>query len=258
MDMSRMKVDLNQMMQGQVCLVTGATRGIGQAIAKELGVRRGIIVGTSTSEEGASAISTFLAESGIAGRGMVLDVTQTEIVEETAHRVHAEFGSPTVLVNNAGITRDHLMLRMRETDWDEVLDTNLKSAYRMSRACIRGMIRAGGGRIINIASVVGVTGNPGQANYCAAKAGLIGFTKSLAQELASRRIAVNVIAPGFIATDMTRELTETQKNRILDLVPAGRLGSPEDVAMAAVFLASPMADYITGTTLHVNGGMHMA
>ncbi len=253
-----MNLDLNRMLQDRVCLVTGATRGIGRAIALALGKRQGIVVGTSTTQTGAAAITDYLSGTGINGRGMVLDVTDNDSVEAVVVAVTDEYGPPEILVNNAGITRDNLMLRLREQEWDAVLDTNLKSAYRMTRACLKGMMRAQSGKIINIASVVGVTGNPGQANYCAAKAGLQGLTKSLAQELATRQITVNAIAPGFIATDMTDRLKEEQKNAVLGRVPMKRLGSPDDVAMAAVFLASPMADYITGTTVHVNGGMYMA
>lgn len=249
--------DLNRMLQDRVCLVTGASRGIGRAIALALGERGGTVIGTSTTEGGAGSISAELAEAGITGRGLVLDVTDNDSVEAAVTAVTDEYGAPGVLVNNAGITRDNLMLRMKEEEWDAVLDTNLKSAYRMSRACLRGMVRARAGRIISIASVVGATGNPGQANYSAAKAGLQGFTKSLAQEVAGRGITVNVIAPGFIATDMTGVLSEDQKSAILERVPMGRLGLPEDIAQAVVFLSSPMADYITGTTIHVNGGMYM-
>ena len=249
--------DPNQILNDQVCLVTGASRGIGRAIAMALGAAGATVVGTATSEAGADAISQGLGDAGINGKGMVLDVTDNASVESVVKAVTDEFGAPTVLVNNAGITRDNLMMRMKEEDWDAVLDTNLKSAYRMTKACLRPMTRARFGRIINIASVVGVTGNPGQANYCAAKAGLQGFTRSLAQEVAVRNITVNVIAPGFIATDMTDALGEEQKSAILGRVPMGRLGSPDDIAQSAVFLASPMADYITGTTIHVNGGMFM-
>jgi 3-oxoacyl-[acyl-carrier protein] reductase len=249
--------DMTAMLNDQVCLVTGASRGIGRAIASALGAQNAIVVGTATSEGGADAISAYLESGGIRGRGMVLDVTDGESVDSLVRAVSGEFGSPAVLVNNAGITRDNLMLRMKEEEWDAVIDTNLKSAFRMTRACLRPMTRARAGRIINIASVVGATGNPGQANYCSAKAGLVGFSKSLAQEVASRNITVNVIAPGFIATDMTGSLTDEQKSTILQRVPMGRLGSPEDVAMAVVYLASPMASYVTGSTLHVNGGMYM-
>lgn len=249
--------DLNRMLQDRVCLVTGASRGIGRAIALALGERGGTVIGTSTTEGGAGSISAELDEAGITGRGLVLNVTDNDSVEAAVTAVTDEYGAPGVLVNNAGITRDNLMLRMKEEEWDAVLDTNLKSAYRMSRACLRSMVRARAGRIISIASVVGATGNPGQANYSAAKAGLQGFTRSLAQEVAGRGITVNVVAPGFIATDMTGVLSEDQKSAILERVPMGRLGLPEDIAQAVVFLSSPMADYITGTTIHVNGGMYM-
>lgn len=247
----------NQMLKEQICLVTGASRGIGRAIALALGAAGATVVGTATSAASADAISNGLAEAGVSGKGMVLNVTDNESVASVIAAIAEEFGAPTVLVNNAGITRDNLMLRMKEEDWDAVIDTNLKSAYRMCKACLRPMTKARFGRIINIASVVGVTGNPGQANYCAAKAGLQGFTRSLAQEVAARNITVNVIAPGFIATDMTEVLSEDQRSAILGRVPMGRLGSPDEIAQAAVFLASPMADYITGTTIHVNGGMFM-
>lgn len=247
----------DRMLNEQICLVTGASRGIGRAIAMALGAAGATVVGTATSPAGADAISGALEDAGIAGGGMVLDVTDGESVDALLAAVGERFGPPTVLVNNAGITRDNLLMRMKEEDWDAVLDTNLKSAFRMTKACLRSMTRARWGRVINIASVVGVTGNPGQANYCAAKAGLQGFTRSLAQEVAGRNITVNVIAPGFIATDMTDKLADEQKSAILGRVPMGRLGSPGDIAQAAVFLASPMADYITGTTLHVNGGMFM-
>lgn len=247
----------DRMLNEQICLVTGASRGIGRAIAMALGAAGATVVGTATSPAGADAISGALEDAGIAGGGMVLDVTDGESVDALLAAVGERFGPPTVLVNNAGITRDNLLMRMKEEDWDAVLDTNLKSAFRMTKACLRSMTRARWGRVINIASVVGVTGNPGQANYCAAKAGLQGFTRSLAQEVAGRNITVNVIAPGFIATDMTDQLADEQKSAILGRVPMGRLGSPGDIAQAAVFLASPMADYITGTTLHVNGGMFM-
>ncbi len=249
--------DMTAMLKDQICLVTGASRGIGRAIATALGAQGATVVGTATTADGAAAITKYLDESGITGRGEVLNVTDNDSVEALLKKVGDQFGAPTVLVNNAGITRDNLMLRMKEDEWDAVLDTNLKSAFRMTRGCLRAMTRAKSGRIINIASVVGATGNPGQANYCAAKAGLVGFTKSLAQEVASRNITVNVIAPGFIATDMTGALTDEQKSAILGKVPMGRLGSPDDIAQAAVFLASPMANYVTGATLHVNGGMFM-
>ena len=245
------------MLDNQVCLVTGASRGIGKAIAIALGAEGATVVGTATADKGANSISEYLANAGIRGAGLVLDVTDNDSVDSVVRSVSDEFGAPGVLVNNAGITRDNLMLRMKEEEWDAVIDTNLKSVFRMTRACLRAMTRARAGRIINIASVVGATGNPGQANYCSAKAGLLGFSKSLAQEVASRNITVNVIAPGFIATDMTESLTDEQKSKILQRVPMGRLGRAEDVAMAALYLASPMADYVTGSTVHVNGGMFM-
>lgn len=240
-----------------VCLITGASRGIGQAIAKELGRLGATIVGTATSESGSAAISKKFRSEHILGEGMQLDVTQEDSVRSVIERIGDTYGVPTVLINNAGITRDNLFLRMKEDEWDDIIEINLKSIYRVSKACLRGMIKAKVGRIINIGSVVGDTGNPGQCNYAAAKAGMIGFTKSLAREVGSRNITVNIVAPGFIDTDMTRELSESQREELQKNIPLGRLGSPQEVAKAVAFLASPMADYITGTTLHVNGGMYM-
>lgn len=245
---------MNALLKNQVCLVTGATRGIGKAIAQALIEQGGIVYGTATSADGADAI-----EHGFNGacHGRVLDVTDGDSVANLIAEITEQSGAPLVLVNNAGITRDNLLLRMKEAEWDEIIDTNLKSAYRLSKACLRGMTKARFGRIINISSVVAATGNAGQANYAAAKAGLIGFSKSLAQEVASRNITVNVIAPGFIATDMTNALNEDQRQAIIKNIPMAKLGSPENIASAAIFLASSMADYITGTTIHVNGGMVM-
>ncbi|HET7674004.1 MAG TPA: 3-oxoacyl-ACP reductase FabG [Gammaproteobacteria bacterium] len=240
-----------------IALVTGATRGIGKAIAAALGQAGATVVGTATSDEGAARISGAFAEQGIKGRGAVLDVADGAAIETLVETINADYGPITILVNNAGITRDNLLLRMKPEDWDAVIDTDLGSVYRLSRAVLRGMMKARRGRIVNIASVVGVAGNPGQANYCAAKAGMIGFSKSLAREVASRAITVNVVAPGFIDTDMTRTLPEAQRDGMLAQVPLARLGSPEDVAAAVLFLASPEAGYITGETLHVNGGMLM-
>ena len=245
------------MLQDEIALVTGASRGIGKAIADTLGAQGAIVVGTATSEEGAAAISERLAAAGIKGRGIRLDVTEQGSVDEVIKTLSGEFGAPSILVNNAGITRDNLLMRMKDDEWDDIINTNLTSVYRLSKACLRAMMKARKGRIINITSVVGETGNPGQTNYSAAKAGLIGFTKSLAREVGSRGITVNAVAPGFIDTDMTRELHEAQKAALLSNIPLGRLGSPDEIASAVAFLASQTAGYITGETLHVNGGMYM-
>ncbi|UCE76282.1 MAG: 3-oxoacyl-ACP reductase FabG [Gammaproteobacteria bacterium] len=242
----------------EIALVTGASRGIGQAIALALGTQGATVIGTATTEQGAAAIQTTFGEQGIKGMGLALDVTEASSIESGLKAIQDAFGAPTILVNNAGITRDNLLMRMKDDEWNAVIDTNLGSVYRLSKACIRGMMKAKRGRIINIGSVVGATGNPGQANYCAAKAGMIGFTKSLARELGSRGITVNAVAPGFIDTDMTRALPAEQREALIKQVPAGRLGTPDDIAAAVVFLASASASYITGDTLHVNGGMHMA
>lgn len=243
--------------EGQVCLVTGASRGLGAAIADQLGRMGGTVIGTATSAAGAEAISSRFEAAAFKGEGMVLDVTDDESVAETLKRIEAEYGAVTILVNNAGITRDTLLMRMKDEDWDAILDTNLKSAYRTSKACLRGMMKARFGRIVNISSIVGITGNPGQTNYAAAKAGMIGFSRALAHEVASRNITVNVVAPGFIKSDMTDELTEEQKQALMRNIPMGRLGQPEDIAGAVAFLVSPMADYITGSVINVNGGMYM-
>ncbi len=247
----------NQALQGEVALVTGATRGIGRAIALQLGAMGATVIGTATSEKGAQAISDTLEEQGIQGGGRVLDVTDPDQVNELVKAVAADFGAPTVLVNNAGITRDNLMMRMKEEDWGSILDTNLSSAFRMVKACMRGMMKARKGRIINIGSVVASAGNAGQANYCAAKAGLEGLTRSLARELGSRGITVNTVAPGFIETDMTRDMPEAQREALVGQIALERLGQPEDIAATVGYLASPAAGYITGSTLHVNGGMYM-
>jgi len=246
------------MLNQDIALVTGATRGIGKAIAEALGKAGATVVGTATSADGADKINAYLKAAGIRGRGMVLDVGKAEQVDEVVKAVAAEFGDTSILVNNAGITRDTLLLRMKEEDWSAVIDTDLTSVFRLSKACLRGMMKARRGRIVNIASVVGATGNPGQANYCAAKAGIMGFTKSLAREVGSRNITVNTVAPGFIDTDMTRELSEEQRTALKTQIPLDRLGAPEDIAQTVLFLASPGAGYITGETLHVNGGMFMA
>ena len=242
----------------EIALVTGASRGIGQAIALALGAEGATVIGTATTDQGAAAIQTSFAGQGVRGTGLALDVTDAGSIEAGLKAIQDAFGTPTILVNNAGITRDNLLMRMKDEEWDAVIDTNLGSVYRLSKACIRGMMKARRGRIINIGSVVGATGNPGQANYCAAKAGMIGFTKSLARELGSRGVTVNAVAPGFIDTDMTRALPAEQREALIKQIPAGRLGTPRDIAAAVVFLASPAAAYITGDTLHVNGGMHMA
>ena len=242
---------------GEFALVTGATRGIGRAIALELGKRGARVVGTATTAAGAQAIDAYLEEAGVTGRGLVLDVANTGTVEACFKAVEAAEGTPSILVNNAGITRDGLLMRMSADDWQAVLDTDLSAVYRTCKAVMRGMMKARKGRIVNIASVVGVMGNAGQTNYAAAKAGMIGFSKSLAREVGSRGITVNVVAPGFIVTDMTDALGEAQKTALLTQVPLGRLGSPGDIAAAVAFLAGPEAAYITGETLHVNGGMYM-
>ena len=245
------------LLQGQIALVTGASRGIGQAIALELGRQGAQVIGTATSTDGAEKIGQVLKENNLAGRGIVLDVNSTESIAAALSDLEKSGATPTILVNNAGITRDNLLLRMTEDEWDAILNTNLKSVYRMTKACLRAMTKARWGRIISISSVVGAMGNAGQVNYAAAKAGLIGFTKALAREVGSRNITVNAVAPGFIDTDMTRALPDAQKEALLKQIPLGRLGRAEEIAQAVAFLASPQAGYITGTTLHVNGGMYM-
>ena len=245
------------MLQNQIAFVTGASRGIGHAIALELGSRGATVIGTATTDDGAQIISNYLKEAGVNGRGATLNVNNASHMESVLKAVHEEFGDISILVNNAGITRDNLLLRMKDEEWDEVLETDLKSVFSLSRGVLRAMMRSRYGRIINISSVVGAAGNIGQSNYAAAKAGLFGFSKSLAREVGSRNITVNCIAPGFIATDMTRSLTEKQQQYLMQQIPLGRLGQPEDVASAVAFIASPAAGYITGATLHVNGGMFM-
>lgn len=240
---------------GEVALVTGASRGIGVAIADELAAGGATVIGTATSEKGAAAIGERMAAHG--GHGRVLDVTDADNVKELVDAIGKEFGAVSILVNNAGITRDQLLMRMKEEDWQVIMDTNLTSVYRTSKAVMRGMMKARRGRIISIASVVGVTGNPGQANYAAAKAGVIAFSKSLAREVGSRGITVNVVAPGFIDTDMTRALADDQRRNLEGQIALGRLGEAADIARAVAFLASSSATYITGETLHVNGGMYM-
>ena len=246
------------MLTDQIALVTGASRGIGQAIAQALGAEQAIVIGTATSQAGADGISAALESKGIKGSGMVLDVADAQSVNDCLKQVNESYGAPDILVNNAGITRDNLLMMMKDEQWDDIINTNLGSAFRMSKAVIRAMMKKRSGRIINISSVVGATGNPGQTNYAASKAGLVGFGKSLAREIGSRNITVNTVAPGFIDTDMTRELAEEQRQALSAQIPLGRLGSPEEVAAAVVFLASPAAAYITGETIHVNGGMYMA
>lgn len=243
-------------LSGQIVLVTGASRGIGKAIAETLAKAGGTVVGTATSAAGAQAISDYLAAFN--GSGLVLDVADQDSIDALLEGMKSSVGLPTVLVNNAGITNDKLLMRMSIDDWDQVINTNLSSIYKMSKACIRGMMKAKTGRIINIGSVIGDMGNPGQSNYAAAKAGILGFSKSLAREIGSRGITVNVVAPGYIQTDMTDELDEAQKNSLLEQVPLKRLGSTQDIANAVLFLASDTGAYITGETLHVNGGMYMS
>ena len=244
-------------LDGKIALVTGASRGIGRAIALELGRCGATVIGTSTTAPGADGIGQLLAATGTQGTGIALNVNDLRQVESAMADIQKRFGDIAILVNNAGVTRDNLLLRMKDEEWDEIMATDLKSVYRLSKLALRSMLKARYGRIINITSVVGVTGNAGQTNYAAAKAGIIGFSKSLAREVGSRNITVNCIAPGFIDTDMTRALSEEQRGALVQQIPLGRLGRPEDVAAAAAFLASPAADYVTGCTLHVNGGLYM-
>ena len=245
------------MLNGQVAIVTGASRGIGEAILLALGKSGATVVGTSTSEKGAEAISNAITAAGAKGAGRVLDVRDAAQCAALVDKVAAEFAPVSILVNNAGATRDNLLARMKDEEWDDIQATNLKSVFVLSRAVMRGMMKARGGRIVNVSSVVGFTGNPGQTNYAAAKAGMVGFSKSLAREVGSRNITVNCVAPGFIETDMTRALAEEQVKKLVENVPLGRLGRVDDIAQAVLFLCSPAAGYITGATLHVNGGMHM-
>lgn len=241
----------------EVVLVTGASRGIGRAIALELGHRGAVVVGTATTNEGADKVSSAFASEKLNGRGAVLDVNDVDRQKELFDEIKDEYGAVTILVNNAGVTRDNLLMRMKDDEWDDVVSTNLTAIFKLTRLSLRAMMRARKGRIINVGSVVGATGNPGQANYAAAKAGLVGFSKALAREVASRGITVNVVAPGFIETDMTGELDESQREGLSGQIPLGRLGTPQDIAKAVAYLASEDADYVTGETLHINGGMFM-
>ena len=242
-------------LQGEIALVTGASRGIGKAIAEELASQGATVIGTATSASGADNISSYLSASG--GKGMVLNVTDADSIKDTLKAISDEFGAIGILVNNAGITRDNLLMMMKDDQWNDIIETNLTSVFRLSKAVVRPMMKARKGRIINIASVVGLTGNPGQTNYSAAKAGILGFSKSLAREIGSRNITVNTVAPGFIDTDMTRALPDEQREALIKQIPLARLGDPADIANAVAFLASPQAAYITGETINVNGGMYM-
>ncbi|HSP00810.1 MAG TPA: 3-oxoacyl-ACP reductase FabG [Thioalkalivibrio sp.] len=245
-------------LENEIALVTGASRGIGKAIALALAGQGATVVGTATSESGAEAITSYLREGGFKGRGMALDVTDAAGVESVIKQITDDLGGIGILVNNAGITRDNLMMRMKDEEWDAIIQTNLTAVWRVTRGVLRGMMKARKGRIVNVGSVVGSSGNAGQTNYAAAKAGLLGLAKSLAREVGSRGITVNTVAPGFIDTDMTRGLPEAQRDALLGQIPLGRLGRPEEIAAVVAFLASPAAAYITGETLHVNGGMYMA
>ncbi|WP_198265598.1 3-oxoacyl-ACP reductase FabG [sulfur-oxidizing endosymbiont of Gigantopelta aegis] len=244
-------------MENEVALISGASRGIGKAIALKLASKGAIVIGTATSEKGAQAISDYLQENGVKGQGMVLNVTDQSSIDAVLSAMKDNYAMPSILVNNAGITRDNLMMRMKDEEWDDIIQTNLTSIFKLSRACLRAMMKARKGRIISIASVVGLTGNAGQANYAAAKAGIFGFTKSLAREIGSRGITVNAVAPGFIDTDMTRNLPEEAKAALLKQIPLNRLGEADEIASAVGFLASDEATYITGETINVNGGMYM-
>jgi 3-oxoacyl-[acyl-carrier protein] reductase len=244
-------------LEGKIALVTGATRGIGRAIALRLGTQGATVIGTATSEKGAQTISDFLKEANIAGVGMVLNVTDADSIETVVSETESQFGAPTIIVNNAGITRDNLLIRMKDDEWNDIIETNLTPIYKLSKRCLRAMTKARWGRIITITSVVGVMGNAGQTNYAAAKAGVIGFSKSLAREVGARGVTVNTVAPGFIDTDMTSSLSDDHKNTLLQQVPVKRLGEPEEIAAAVSFLASQDSGYVTGETINVNGGMYM-
>lgn len=252
------KGNAKMLLNDEIALVTGASRGIGKAIAVALGGEGATVVGTATTEQGAQAISSYLEEAGIKGSGLVLDVSQSTSIDTVIKQIGDDWGGISILVNNAGITRDNLLMRMKDDEWETIIATNLTSIYRLSKAVLRNMTKARRGRIINVGSVVGATGNPGQSNYAAAKAGVVGFSKSLAREVGSRGITVNTVAPGFIDTDMTRDLPDNHKEALLSQIALGRLGRPQEIAAAVLFLASPGAAYITGETLHVNGGMYMA
>ena len=244
-------------LQNEIALVTGASRGIGKCIALALGKDGATVVGTATSDKGAQAITDYLKEAGVTGLGLNMNVTDQASITAGVKQVEEKFGAPSILVNNAGITRDNLLMRMKDEEWDDIINTNLSSVFRVTKAVVKGMTKARKGRIISIASVVGASGNAGQTNYAAAKAGLMGFSKSLAREIGARGITVNVVAPGFIDTDMTKALPDNVKEALMGQIPLNRLGQPEEIASAVAFLASPGAAYITGTTLHVNGGMYM-
>jgi 3-oxoacyl-[acyl-carrier protein] reductase len=246
---------MSKQLEGEIALVTGASRGIGKAIAETLAAQGATVIGTATTEAGAEKINAWL--SALGGAGKCLNVTDADSVSAVLKQISDEFGAVSILVNNAGITRDNLLMMMKDEQWNDIIDTNLTSIYRLCKAVLRPMMKARKGRIINIASIVGLTGNPGQTNYSAAKAGMLGFTKSLAREIGSRNVTVNAVAPGFIDTDMTRELAEEQRKALTNQIPLNRLGSPEDIANAVAFLAGPQASYITGETLNVNGGMYM-
>ncbi len=250
---------MNKQLEGEIALVTGASRGIGKAIAEQLATQGATVIGTATSDGGADNISAYLAamKASGGGKGMCLNVTDTDSIAAVIKAITDEFGAVTILVNNAGITKDNLLMMMKEDQWNDIIETNLTSIYRLSKAVVRAMMKKRKGRIINIASVVGLTGNPGQTNYSATKAGMLGFTKSLAREIGSRNITVNCVAPGFIDTDMTRELPEQQREALIGQIPLSRLGDPADIAAAVTFLAGPSATYITGETINVNGGMYM-
>lgn len=245
-------------LENEVALITGASRGIGKCIALALGKQGATVIGTATSDKGAQAISDYLAAEGVTGLGLCMNVTDQASITDGVKQIEEKFSAPSILVNNAGITRDNLLMRMKDEEWEDIINTNLSSVFRVTKACLKQMTKARKGRIVSIASVVGVSGNAGQTNYAAAKAGLMGFSKSLAREIGSRGITVNVVAPGFIDTDMTRALPEAAREALLGQIPLSRLGQPEEIANAVAFLASPGAGYITGETLHVNGGMYMA
>ena len=245
-------------LENEIAFVSGASRGIGREIALALGAKGAVVIGTATSESGAENISNYLNDNGIKGSGMVMNVTEQDSINAAVAATTEQFGAPTILVNNAGITRDNLLMRMKDEEWDAIINTNLSSIFRLTKTCLKAMMKARKGRIVSIASVVGASGNAGQTNYAAAKAGLMGFSKSLAREVGSRGITVNVVAPGFIDTDMTRALPDAQRDALLSQIPLNRLGDPKEIANAVAFLAAPEASYITGETIHVNGGMYMS